>query len=912
VVISISADLITSYYDARAGISTGSTSPSSAALSPSNVANLVPPWQSTSTAPQQSALVSSVLNGGTFFNPSASQLTAPSVANASDYKNLFALYQGINALQGLATQAGAANVTQTQQQSYAKAFTAGLSQLQTFLGQTSFKTLDVSEGTLTASSTTTEGAPQETDTYTTGTVFAGAATDPVPALQGDVSFSMTLTNTAGVGKTVNFNLDDMGSTPRTMGNVVNYLNSQLSAAGATTRFADVATAGTPETTTVNGQTVNLTTPPSNYALEIKGTSTEAVTFSAPTTAPAVYVTAASGTAATAATSTSAATPGDQTQQLLKFTTGANDAQAALVNNTALSSAVSSALATATAPDGSVYVLANVDGTVSGQTINGSQDVALMKYDSAGNLVYTRTLGAASSATGYALAVSADGSNVAVAGSVTGALDANDTGESATSTNSFVTDYNAEGDEQWTNTQASNAGDVATGVAFGADGSVYVTGNTQSALPAGGGSSGGQDIYVRGYSPTGQISFTQQYGTSGNDSAGGIAVSGSSIYVAGAEGGDAVVRQFNIGTGGAVSAGTVRDLGALQGGNVVGVAVNSDGSVTVGGSTHNGALAGGTVQTAYQGGREGFVATLAANLQPGAGDSVSYIQAAGDLTATALTSAGGQTYLAGTVATTAPAASGLTGTSNGYVAAVDQGSGQVSWSQTFQGADDKAAPTAIAVSQTGASVLDQLGLPTSVDYSQSTLLVDNTSLRVGDSFSVQSGGSLAQPITIEADDTLQTLAQKIERATGFTATVTTSTINGETQLKIAPANSSSSIQILSGPTGSDALSALGLKPGEVSNDVNLVSTPSRVAKATLGLNLTNSLNLNSATAISQAQSALALAAAKIENTYQTLVNPTSSSSSTSQTTSAADAAGIAYINARTANYQLALSRLTGSS
>ena len=80
---------------------------------------------------------------------------------------------------------------------------------------------------------------------------------PVPAFAGDVQFSMTLTNTAGVGKTVNFNLDDMGSTPRTMGNVVNYLNSQLQAAGATTRFADVATAGTPLTSTENGQTVDL-------------------------------------------------------------------------------------------------------------------------------------------------------------------------------------------------------------------------------------------------------------------------------------------------------------------------------------------------------------------------------------------------------------------------------------------------------------------------------------------------------------------------------------------------------------------------------------------------------------------------------------------------------------------------------
>ncbi len=76
-------------------------------------------------------------------------------------------------------------------------------------------------------------------------------------------------------------------------------------------------------------------------------------------------------------------------------------------------------ATATAPDGSVYVLANVTGTTSGQTLQGDQDAALFKYDSAGQLIYTRTLGSADTVNASALAVSADGSQVAIAGSVTG-------------------------------------------------------------------------------------------------------------------------------------------------------------------------------------------------------------------------------------------------------------------------------------------------------------------------------------------------------------------------------------------------------------------------------------------------------------------------------------------------------------
>jgi hypothetical protein len=857
---------------------------------------------STSTAPQQAALVTSVMGGSKFFDPTAAQLAAPSGATATNYSNLFALYQGVNALQGLAAAAGATGVSAAQTAQYSAAFASGMTQLQTFLGQTSFPGMAVSEGTYTSTDTTKEGAPQETDTYTTGTVFSGTASQPVPAFAGNVQFSMTSTNTQGVAKVVNFNLNDMGSTPRTMGNVVNYLNSQLSAAGLTTKFATVDTPAAPVTTTVNGQTVTLSTPPDNYALQIVGSPTESLTFSAPTATPAVYVTSASGTAAAAATTFTPAVTGDQTQELTDLNPAATTASAAVTSNTTLSAATASALASATGPDGSLYVVTNVTGTTGGQTINGTQDVALVKYDSAGNVVYTRTLGAQNSATGYAIAVSPDGTSVAVAGSVTGALDGSDPGESATSTNSFVTDYDTSvGDENWTTTQPSTAGDVATGVAFGSDGSVYVTGTTQSAMPDGGGEVGGQDGYLSGYSSTGALSFTTQFGTTGTDTPAGIAVSGSSIYVAGSESGDAVVRQFNIQSSGAPTAGTVRDLGSLKGGNVVGVGVTTDGSVVVAGSTNNGALNAGTVTSAYSGGQAGFVATLGANLTPSSSDSLAYVPTSGDMTASAMTVSGNQVYLAGQVATTPPAGSGLTNTAEGYVAAVDATSGAVTWSQAIQGTDDLDSPTSVAVAATGTSVLNALGLPTTVNYAQSDLLVSNTSVRPGDTFQVQNGSGTPQTVTIEADDTLQTLATKIQRASGFTVTATTKTVSGDTQLTITPANTTQSVSLIAGPPGQDALAGLGLVPGAINANANAVSTSSHTATVTLGLNLLSTMNLNSPTAIAAATKALALASAKIENAYQSLLPPTPAASTTS-------AASSAYAAAQLANYQSALSWL----
>jgi hypothetical protein len=129
--------------------------------------------------------------------------------------------------------------------------------------------------------------------------------------------------------------------------------------------------------------------------------------------------------------------------------------------------VSKVHATVTGTDGSVYVLADVTGAINGQDIKGTQDVALMKYDSAGNLLYTRTLGAADSATGLTLAVSSTG-QIAVAGSATGVIDSGNAGVDKTKSDSFVTVFNATGDELWTQRRGAREDDTATAVAFGDD------------------------------------------------------------------------------------------------------------------------------------------------------------------------------------------------------------------------------------------------------------------------------------------------------------------------------------------------------------------------------------------------------------------------------------------------------------
>ena len=977
--ISISSDVLLSYLQVRSG-QTGS---STAAAASASLAAKAPtaPWNAAATSTSTSsltnaaltaasnsttALVEQVLSGTSIVDPSAAKLsqTTSSMAANSDYQNLFALYQGLTTLQSLTTAAAATSTTTAQLALIQKAFTSGLNQVRSFVAGGPFKEFAVSDGTVSTSDTTTVGAQQSSDTYDTGALVKVSANDLVPAFQGEVAFSLTATNLQGQATTVNFNLDDLGSTPRTLSNVTSYLNGQLAAAGVKTRFADNLIPGTPAvTTTSNGVTTTVTAAtPDQYGLQINGTPNELLSFSAAASTPAVYIaqtsydpaatsttstttttTTSTTTTATSGTSSTAATT---TSQFIKLDQPDAAGDPTIRGFTDALPTGSIVKATATAPDGSVYVLADVSSTTGGQTLQGAQDAALFKYDSAGQLEYTRTLGAASTVNASALAVSSDGSQVAIAGSVTGgAVDPTDTSEDgSTLAQSFVSVYDAAGDQLWNHTEDGTDDNQVNAVSFGTNNSVYVAGSTSAHLPGAGASAGGQDGYLQGFSVTASTdkltkdvtysatsAFTQQFGTSGVDRATGVAVSGGAVYVSSVENGDAVVRRYdvsatttsktvNLGVGGststttqlAASFGARQDLGALVGGNVSGIAVAADGSVLVAGSTHNAALNAGTVTSAYSGNGDAFVASLDANLDPSGSESLAYYNGGAPTTASALTVSGNAAYITGQLA-----GASLTTPSTGYAAALDPTSGQVSWSTTFTGNNGSAVPSSIAVSNTGASVLDRLGLPQgplAIQAQPSQLLVANSSVQVGDKFYVQGGAGVAQPVTIEADDTYSTLAQKIRVASGYNATVTTTTYDGEQQLRITPANASTSVTIQAGPGGQDALGSLGLKEGLIS------STASAAAPTTLnGVKVTSnikshysvtvpaSLSLATTAQVTAAQTSLATAIADVKSIYADLTTAKTTGAGASTTGTVPS-----YITAQIANYKLALSRLSGSS
>ena len=894
--ISFDTSILTAYYQAKAGLSLANSAGGASASNAKAKAAGTPPWSAQSQAPKMTELVRSVLAGGKFIDTGSSRLQPGS---SEDYRKLFGLYQGLVALEGLTEQYGAKGVGEAEKARLRARFAEGMKEVGAFLDATTFKDFQISQGTVTPRATATVGVERDIDTYDTGVLHTGSSSTPVAAFQGTVRFSMTaaLPAPSTTTRTVDFDLDEMGATPRTMSNVVLYLNGKLQAAGVAARFANVRTAGGPQTIQAGGQTITTGTAPDSYSLQIKGVGTEVVSFSAPTQGPAVYLAGAMGAASGGSTA--------QTDQLIKYGTdplaGASMAADGRVYAKTLSATINTVRQSVTGPDGSLYLLADVGSATDGQMIKGMSDVALMKYDSAGNLVYSRTLGATKEAAGYALAVSADGTRIAVAGSVTGVLDLGDAGADPKLADSFVTVLDGEGQTLFTKRQGAAAADQVTGVSFGADNSVYVTGVAGSAMP-GAVAVGGQDGYVRGYAPAAPgaeeaytTRFTVQYGTAGIDKPSGVAVNGTTMVVAGVENGEAVLRRYDLQPTGAPVLGEVRNLGPMQG-SIAGVAFAADGSIIVAGTTANGALSAGTVTTAHTGGQEVFVAKLAGDLVASGDDRLTYF-GGGSRSAASLSVAGGQVYVTGQLAVTPPP--GQTTAFDGYAAAIDPTTGVVGWSQQFRGPDRQAAPAAIAVDTSGASILDRLGLPKgTIDSSGSQQLTAATALRAGDQFSVRLGKGAATTITIEEADTLKTLAAKINRAVGFGAKVEVVVEKGYDRLRITPLNIRNPVEIDAGKVGRDALKALGLAEGMAA------ATPDAKKKErpNYGLQLPSTLNLDTDGWAKQAQAQLLSALSTVRSIYREATAPPPSPF-------IGAGAPSAYMSAKISNYAEALARLT---
>ena len=943
--ISFDSSLLLGYYQAKsAGQAAGASATNSMSSSlPSSTKKTVPnaPWTSVATEP--SDLVKAALNGRKFVDEGAAQNAAPTITG--DYKKLFATYQALNTLSAIANRSSEKNVSDSEIKRLQAVFSKGLNEVNSYIQNLSTDAMRITTGAVMTSDKSSVGVPKSNYGYVTDKIYSGQVDDAVPTFAGAVSFTMSVKK-FGVSTDVTMDLSEMGATPRTMANVVSFFNSKLDAAGFDTTFAVERTVGEERTTTVNGQTVKLPATGDDFALRIRGDSTETLTFSASTPKPAVYITTAAGNPDPDKDTTTDDAVIENT--LTKYGPGTAGQPGTKIFSDTLEGTVASVHKTMTGPDGSLYVLADIDGATNSQTIKGEQDVALLKYDSAGKLLYARTLGAANTATGYNMAISADG-QVAIAGSVSGLLSGATNGpinsdSAGTITDSFVTLYDAKGDETWTVRRGGMLEDEATAVAFGADGVVYVGGRAKSDLPGSttGATQGGYDSYLTGFATdiagTPKALFTTHFGGTENDTVAGIVVNGSQVVVASKEGSEAMLRSFNVATtvvtenrtalndkeiwvtapvtytkSATFTAGATRDLGTLQGGNIAGLVIDN-GQLYIGGSTTNAALAISNKTAAASGGSDGFVARLSLDLTSTAQDALAYYGGTGDDTVTGLAVSNGQAWLVGAAGKDL-AGQPTVGDKDGYVAQLDVAAGTVSWQQRLTGKDGYATPTSIAVDASGASALDVFGLPRGkMEFVQSDKIVSATSARAGDTFQIRTRarGTLTT-IKIDANDTLETLGDKIRKASGYAARVEYSSSGNSRSLRISPSQTTSTIEILAGKGGTDVLEALGLKPGIVRNTkTDHGRTVSADGKGPIyGLSLDTSLDLTEAAGRQLATAAMTKAIAAVRLAYREMADAANGVVSADATTSGKTGGTVpTYLTNQIANYQAALERLTG--
>jgi hypothetical protein len=934
-VISIDSSVLLGYYQAKAGVPvTNSDGTTSSTITP-KVAPTAP-WTAQVTPAQASANVTAALAGHKIVDENAAKLDLSGAS--ADYKKLFALYQGLGTLSDMANQikaAGTSSITKTQLQ---KAFLNGMSEVSAYVDSSSFDKLRLAQGDATTSDKSTLTVPKAPTQYVTPTL-ATSATDSAAPFEGDVTFNIKVTR---VNQTYDIPIDlsQMPDQTRSLANVVNYVNDQLKAAGVETRFSTNRTPATPQTIKVGSKSVTLPAGPDQWALKVTIGTSETVNFSAPQTAGAVYLAQQVGDADPDHNSkTSDSTVG---QQLLKFQTDTQDVatppqgtgQANWVDGRVFAKSLDASVGTVHAqtvgPDGSVYMLADVTGTTAGQAIKGTQDVALMKYDAAGKLIYSRTLGASSTATGLSLAVSADG-KVAVGGAVSGVLDgategalnSGTTGSNAGQADSFVTLYDDKGQELWTQRRAARQDDQVNQVAFGADGTVYVAGQTKSAMPGGGAAQGDWDGYIEAFATdatTGKVStqFTQGFGTTGADKPKGMVVDGTSIVTASVESGHAVLRRFDISSGTPVETAN-RDLGDLEGGDIAGLALDANGQLVIAGTTANPNLSVSAISSAASGGTDAFAARIAADLSDSPSDRLAYYGGSGNDKATALAVSNGQVWIAGTAGTDLPDQAPV-GTQDGFLANLDVDTGAVDWSRRFTGTSNKAAPTAIAIDPTGSSVLDRLGLPSgtlNLDASQQLSAV--SSLRAGDQFTIAKSGSPASTVTIDQGETLDTLSLKIQRASNFAVKVSVvSTLDGQKQLKLEPSYPGAVVEFGPGKGDKNGLAQLGIPEGVLratTTNKAGVTVPADGKANLYGLGLPSDLNLSNADQISHALAELANAQGVIRTAYKDLVTAATPKAQLNAQAAAAAAAKSgsvpAYMTNQISNYQAALDRLVGS-
>lgn len=865
------------------------------------LAPTTPPWKQAAVKTPESAQISAIKALKTIIDASGSTSTAGS----PDVQTAFTAYKALAKLQLLATAAARTTTSAAERTSLQAAFGKGLTDLQTFLGQASADKVELSFALPTRRAETVSVAPSDPTKFIGGGIL-DARDAPLPGLTGNEVLRIAL-DKPGSSDTLTIDLAQTVQPP-TLDSVATAINAAITAIplrnpdgsvvldkdGNVTprwlvRFVPDKTSGK------WGFAVKAPNGDERVSIDQVGAPDALVVASGQTALDAPTVTQilrfddATGTMTRKPLTTIAGIDQAATDRAkltyVKPTTvkvAAGVTQPAVVPPGPIQ-ATTTTQAITTDASGFSYVVGTTSGNLQSNRPGGTQDLFLTKLSSEGAVVWQRSLGATGGGQGAAVAVAANG-DITVAGTVNGSFnDASSDGDMV------VARYSALGDERFATVIHAAGADRANAIAVGADGTVFVGGKSAT---------GNGDAFLARIDSAGKLQERRTIDGGGTDSVIGLAIGADGNLLALTnQSGEARLRSIS-----ATSLGS--DLGSLSLGqaDARAIAVAADGTIAVAGSTS--AALGGAQANALGGGRDGFVTRIDSALS---GASTTYIASAADDQIDSVAFMNGDLYVGGR--TTGALDGAKRGSVDGFVGRIDAASGAIESVTQFGQTALRTEPVRISAGAGDDTVLGALGLHRgALNPEASVKLVAQTSLRAGDEFSLRIKGGAAKKVVIQADDTMTTLADRIRRLTGSGAVVATALVSGSMVLRI-DAKTGSSVALVAGAPGKDALAKLGLDPTRLAVPVITARGAPKVHPGgNFGLALTEALNVSTAKDAAATLTVLKSAISTTQTAYRSLYWDEGKAKLTDGTRPGASAMTPAQA-AQLASYKSALERLT---
>lgn len=870
-IVGIDPSLIAASTDAKlAQLSLASLSASQRSAQFSSFRNndpaVIPPWQLPEESQTLSQKIREVRELSNFIDLRDDSLDA--VSDDPDQKATFVLFNALTNLRVLAEYAAEDNTSEASLERLDDQFQLGLGQVKDYLSETELDKLELFLGDKeykTEASTRTG----KNSTTTNGGLVAASADDVITGLTGTEVFTVSITK-SGVTDDIQVDLSGI-SGDLTLRSISEHINAQIE---LVTDIDDEGETFIKHQTRINFQRDGDT---GQYGLQIEGTITEEVKLSAAASEPTLYAVSTntqlddsfavtsritefnglSGTITQDDTTSFAAIDYAETEiaTLLaeqedddldpeiaslrdKFLADAktdvlgNDDETNATDDVDNASSITNintenrvnadtlSSRVAVDSDGGIYVVGSSKGSFGHQlNVAEEQDVFLTKFDTEGNVVFSRLLGVSGSAEAYDIKIDSQ-DNVIIAGATDSALQESDAVDSAN--DAFIVKYSKRGDEIFRYQLDTFGTTKAYSVAVDASDNIFVGGSTSSAISASSGFAGGNDALILKLDGTnGALLDSNVFGTSESDVIKGIAVDQNGDLVAAVQGGTSNnVSVYRISGTDLTNQTTSIDLGDLgTAGTLSSVSIDTTNSkIYLSGTTTNMSLdAAGTatVNGTADGGLEGFVSGLSySGTNAISADFTTYVSTTGTDRIADVTVQNGTVYVAGSTNNSLAGETSV-GTTDGFVSKINGTTGVVEDSQQYGESLSATNVGGIAFTTHGNSVLEKLGLPTGLIAADETRdLQTQTTARPGDHFFMKIGSGTRIRIELDEGDGFDDIARQIRIAGFGKLDVDVSSTSEGSRLRISALDDGLPITFTAGNGDQDLLSRIGLEAGKL--------------------------------------------------------------------------------------------------